>query len=116
MKKFSANSDINDAISKLVKQLEAECLEYFQDTSLDHEFSKYLEDYYCYVDAEILPSWYDTGDDMVRVEVRAELDYDSFLDLIERIDDIVVKYDEYAYFDMESPGIATCGIPADRLF
>ena len=102
-------------ISKLVEQIKAECLEYFQDTSLDHEFRKYLEDYYCYVDAEFLPSWYDDGSDMVSVEVRAELDYDSFLDLLERLDDVVVKYDKYAYFDMHSPSIAMCGIPADAL-
>lgn len=107
---------MDDKISELVKQLEAECLEYFQDTSLDHEFSRYLEDYYCYVDAEIRPGWYDDGSDMVSVEVRAELDYDSFLDLIECLDDVIAKYDEYAYFDMNSPGIASCGIPVDRLF
>ena len=106
---------MDSIISKLVEQIKAECLEYFQDTSLDHEFSRYLEDYYCYVDAEIRPGWYDDGSDMVSVEVRAELDYDSFLDLLERLDDVVAKYDD-AYFDMDSPGIATCGIPADALY
>ena len=111
----SDRSNLQHNISNVVKELEAACLEYFHDTSLDHEFSKYLEDYYCYVDAKILPGWYDDGSDAVEFQVRAELDYDSFLDLTEGLDYVIAKYNDGVYFDMYTTTVAVCNIPADDL-
>lgn len=43
--------------------------------------------------------------DGLRVEVRAELTYDSMYDLAETLNQIVSKYDSDAYFDMVDAGI-----------
>lgn len=43
--------------------------------------------------------------DNIKVEVRAELDFDGMMNMSEILDDIIRKYDPDAYFDMEEPGI-----------
>ena len=43
--------------------------------------------------------------DNIKVEVRAELDFDGMINMSEILDDIIRKYDPNAYFDMEEPGI-----------
>ena len=48
--------------------------------------------------------------DRVIVEVRAELSYDGLFELGLRLDKIVAKYDEDAYFEPEEPGITTAYI------
>lgn len=45
-------------------------------------------------------------DDHILVEVRAELSYDGMFNMCDVLDNIISKYDEDAYFDMEEPGIA----------
>ena len=48
---------------------------------------------------------------MIRIEVRAELSYEGFQNMIENyLDPIVVDIDPNSYFDMVSPGIADCYI------
>lgn len=47
-----------------------------------------------------------TSDDRIKVEIRAELDYDDMIGLCNSLDDVLESYDRYAYFDMVSPGIA----------
>ena len=51
-----------------------------------------------------------TSDDRIRVEIRAELDYDDMIGLCNSLDDVLESYDRYAYFDMVSPGIAEAWI------
>lgn len=48
--------------------------------------------------------------DRVIVEVRAELSYDGLFELGLRLDKIIAKYDEDAYFEPEEPGITTAYI------
>lgn len=44
-------------------------------------------------------------EDAFVVEVRAELDYDSMMDLADELNPVIQKVDRDAYFDMEEPGI-----------
>lgn len=41
----------------------------------------------------------------IRIDVRAELDYDSLIDLCDILNLVVYKYDENAYFDVVTGGI-----------
>lgn len=45
-------------------------------------------------------------DNKLRVEVRAELDYDDLEALCNELDKVIVKYDRYAYFEPVTSGIA----------
>lgn len=68
-------------------------------------FSKEEAEAYTYVDV------YDSDEhDATVVELRAEVSYDGMMELALACDPIVAKYDEDAYFDMESPGIAVAYI------
>lgn len=46
----------------------------------------------------------------IKVEVRVELDYNGMLNLSDILNPIVSKYDRYAYFDFEQPGIMVATI------
>lgn len=48
----------------------------------------------------------ESTDDDIIVEVRAELGYDSMIDLSDELDKVIRKYDNDAYFEMYSPGVA----------
>ena len=48
--------------------------------------------------------------DEIRVEVRVELDYNGMWNLSDRLNPIVSKYDKYAYFDFDQPGIMVATI------
>lgn len=68
-------------------------------------FSKEEAEAYTYVDV------YDSDEhDATVVELRAEVSYDGMMELALACDPIVAKYDEDAYFDMDSPGIAVAYI------
>lgn len=60
-----------------------------------------------YLFVETTPVDFDDGTSGYRVEVRAELGYDDMYDLVSALDPIIMEYDEYAYFDMDEPGIAS---------
>lgn len=47
-----------------------------------------------------------TSDNRIKVEIRAELDYDDMVRLCNSLDDVLESYDENAYFDMVDSGIA----------
>lgn len=52
--------------------------------------------------------------DRLKVEVRCDgFDYDSMDELCLILNDIVTKYDKYAYFDMDYPGIISAYIDKD---
>ena len=48
--------------------------------------------------------------DEIRVEVRVELDYNGMWNLSDILNPIVSKYDKYAYFDFDQPGIMVATI------
>ena len=50
------------------------------------------------------------NDEEIKVEVRAELDYEAFNKLIDELDPIIQAYDNNSYFDMEDTGIAVAYI------
>lgn len=54
-------------------------------------------------------------DDAFVVEVRAELDYDSMMELAEALNPLVAAVDSGAYFDMEEPGIMTAYLYQDSI-
>lgn len=60
-----------------------------------------------YLFVETTPVDFDDGTSGYRVEVRAELGYDDMYDLVSALDPVIMEYDEYAYFDMDEPGIAS---------
>ena len=45
------------------------------------------------------------GDDMFRIEIRAELSYDSLMELSGVLDKIVSRYDPNSYFEAVDSGI-----------
>lgn len=47
----------------------------------------------------------DREDDHIKVEVRAELDFDGMMNMSEILDEIIRSYDPDAYFDFDQPGI-----------
>ena len=47
-----------------------------------------------------------TSDNRIKVEIRAELDYDDMIRLCNSLNDTLEPYDENAYFDMVDSGIA----------
>ena len=44
-------------------------------------------------------------DGSIKVEVRAELDYDGLIELCQALNPVVEKYDKNAYFEPFAPGI-----------
>lgn len=52
-------------------------------------------------------------DGRIIAEVRAELSYDSMMDLLDDLDPIVQEYSPDAYFDMVDAGIAEAVIDLD---
>ena len=83
------------------------------------EIEKIYADYedlkeYFVVDAKFKENYYDDGSDMYAIEVRGELDYKSMTQLGDKLDKMVQKYDKYAYFDQEEPGIMTAVIDFDN--
>lgn len=55
------------------------------------------------------------GDGRIKVEVRAELDYDEFSEVIDNyLNPFIQKYDKDTYFEMEMPGIAVAFLDQTR--
>ncbi len=46
----------------------------------------------------------------IRVEVRAEVSYEGMEEIADELNLIVAKYDKYAYFDFDEPGIMSAYI------
>lgn len=47
------------------------------------------------------------NDEEIKIEVRAELDYEGLDNLMTELNPIIQKYDENSYFDADAPGIAS---------
>lgn len=56
----------------------------------------------------------DTDNDMVQVEVRAELSYDDLMELCDKLNPIVAALDHLAYFEPVTSGIARAFIRNDQ--
>jgi hypothetical protein len=90
----------NTKENTLIKEIKEAIRDYYSDFD-DEEYKDFIEDYTI---VEITPAF---DNDMLKVEVRMEIGYDSFIELIdEKLNPIIQKYDKEAYFDMEDAGIA----------
>ena len=101
---FKENKE--DILKKIADDVKAEIEKIYAD---DKDILEYF-----HIESGVKKGHYDDGSDMYYVEVRSELGYDSLMDLSEKLDKIVQKYDEYAYFDMEGGGIITAVINMDK--
>lgn len=140
MRKIKKPSDINKYKDELIAKLRADYLEYTSTYSCDRsaittsdnidELSTLRSEIYTkasevmkrprfgFPEDEIKDYLFvdvSADNDMVKVEVRAELGFDSMLDLIEELNPIVSMYDSNAYFDMEEPGIASAYLSIDSI-
>lgn len=95
---------VNEVILQLDKEIEDAVFEQMSQPmrygSCDSE-----EEIRSYFVVETDPEYMYKGEAFIKVEVRAELSYDSMFDMLKELDSIVSKYDSDAYFDMEAPGI-----------
>lgn len=90
-------------ISALRSGLLDACREYL----LDAGYSEVRESRYDMTVDDMMPNiWISEEGDRIKVEIGAELGYGEMIDLTNRLDPIVARYDENAYFDMEDPGLA----------
>lgn len=87
----------NSKIENLRKELKAKIKEVA--TSEEFGFEDYMVDDYFYLDIEEL----DGG--RIRIEVRAEVDYEGLEGLISELDPIIQSYDTDSYFEPVAPGI-----------
>lgn len=90
----------NDTISK--SKLESELQAKLKEVMIANGFEESGSagwDEYSRVDI------YPFDEDRVKIEVGAELSYDSIVKLARELDPIVEKLDKYAYFDVEDSGI-----------
>ena len=87
----------NSKIENLRKELKAKIKEVA--TSEEFGFEDYMVDDYFYLDIE------EVDDSRIRVEVRAEVDYEGLEDLISELDPIIQTYDRDSYFEPVEPGI-----------
>ena len=84
-------------ISRLRKELKSKIQEVA--TSEEFGFEDYMVDDYFYLDIEEL------DDGRIRVEVRAEVDYEGLEYLASELDPIVQSYNQQSYFEPVEPGI-----------
>lgn len=87
----------NSKIENLRKELKSKIKEVA--TSEEFGFEDYMVDDYFYLDIEEL------DDDRIRVEVRAEVDYEGLEYLASELDPIINLYDSSSYFEPVDPGI-----------
>lgn len=92
----------NWKIRSLIKKIQDDVYNAASDLMQTDYFGFELNDIaeYLFCDVE------QVEDDMLRVELRAELTYNGMTELCQYCDAVVTKYDKSAYFDMVEPGIA----------
>ena len=94
---------------EIINQIKESIRDFFSDLD-DEDYEDLVEDYLV---VEIVPAF---DNDMYKVEVRAELSYNTFIDLIdEKLNPIIKKYDNDAYFDMEDAGIVNTFLSKESL-
>lgn len=98
-------SDEYNLIADLTRDLNSSISEYATSEGFE---SSDIKDYF-FLDIE------DTSNNMVRIEVRAELSYDGLVDLGDKLDKVIELYDSYAYFEPVQPGITEAYIDKSNL-
>lgn len=99
----SASNDIS-LINEIERNIRSKVDEFMTDIFGDDP--DYTSDYSA-VDVE------EISDDRIRVEVRAELTYNSLEELASKLNEVVEYYDSYAYFEPVEPGIIEAYIDVD---
>lgn len=99
IKRLMENHRVNESSKIDIKKLDTEIRDKVKEIMTSPDFG-FEDDYDEYSTVEI----YDK-DEYYEVEVRAEVSYDSMMDMANALDPIVEKYDKDAYFDMVTSGI-----------
>lgn len=92
-----AAKDVSNVLVKLRYELKTKA------DSLMSEFGFYENEIDQYLTIIVFP---DKDSGYVKAEVRAELDYDDLVEMCDRLDSVIAKYDQDSYFEPEAPGIA----------
>ena len=98
---------VSSTTSSTISKIQTELLEAVHDMMTSYEFGFSDDDatYYSAVDT------FSTNDNMICIEIRAEVDYEGLWALKEVCDPIVQKYYPDAYFDMVTAGIMQAYVP-----
>lgn len=102
------NQDYVEDISEIHQAIEKE----LKKIAVSPEFGfteKEFKDYFR-VDT-FLPN----EDGLARIEIGAEVSYEGLMDICDKLNNIVEKYDSNAYFEPVDPGIAECWIDISNL-
>lgn len=100
----------NDTISK--SELESELRNKIKEVMIQKGFEESGPDSWDeYSRVDIYPF----DEDRIKIEVGAELSYDSIVELARELDPIVEKLDKYAYFDVEDSGILVSVVDKDSI-
>jgi len=104
---LKTESDNEDIKAKIKSDIDEESIEHLMNRFYGPEEGVKKSDVYGDFDyvSEVSEGTNDEGDNYIKVEVRAELDYDDMMDLSTKLDKILRDYDKNAYFDKEEPGI-----------
>ena len=97
---------VEEKLQKIADEVKAEINKIYAD---DKDLLEYF-----HVESGVKKRHYDDGSDKYFVEVRGELNYEEMCELGDKLDPIVQKYDEYAYFDMVTSGIMEAVFVFDR--
>jgi len=108
---IEAGADTSSEYPDFVKKL----YDAAKDFMMECGFPEDEVDEYLFVEVNDVDSEYFEGGQAIKAEVRAELDFDTMFSLLERLNPIVSEYDSDAYFDMDSPGIATSFIDKESV-
>lgn len=100
---------ISSTISSNLDKIRAKLLKAVHDVMTSSEFGFLDDEVEDYSAVEIVP----VNDNMIIIEVRAEVDYDGLWMLKEVCDPIIQKYYPDAYFDMETAGVMQAYISKD---
>lgn len=93
--KSSATSEV------VAKELKDAAYKLFKTPEWGFDTDKEIQDYI----VPVFDVYEDTKTGDLEIEVRAELDYESLIELADLLNNVVEKYDSESYFDAEQPGI-----------
>ena len=99
-----------EKISELREELDLAIYNFFYEDLRDAELLDYT---HIFVTEE--DSIFDKSRRDFRVTVQSELDLDVMYQLSEKLNEVVNKYEDQAYFDTVEPGIMECIIPGPEI-
>lgn len=97
---LESNQKSNNLTSNKLIKLKNEILSVVKDVMMSPNFGFEEDEIEEYSVVEVTEK-----DGKIKVEVRAELDYDGLIELCQALDPVVEKYDKNAYFEPFAPGI-----------